>query len=118
MFKDTKALVNKLVDSATEPITTFDATMKDNPELIVPLAALHTSVIVASIAATTAVICGFQQVRIAKEQTKQIRTKAMLAGHGKHHPGCQHGGCRHHQHGGPKMLAQHHHGRRQAPEAE
>ncbi len=98
MFKETKALMDKFIETTTAPIATFDQTLKDNPDLVLPLAALHASVIVAGIAATTAVICGHQQVRIAKEQTKQIRIKAMLEGHGRH----RHGGCHHHK--GPHAL--------------
>ncbi|WP_461214957.1 hypothetical protein [Lacticaseibacillus sp. GG6-2] len=114
MFKDTKALITKVVDTTTEPIETFDQTVRDNPELVLPLAALHASVVVASIAAATAVICGAQQVRIAKEQTKQIRAKAMLEFHGKHHPGGHHGGCHGghhvHHHDGPHDGFHEHHG--------
>lgn len=110
MFKDTKALITKVVDTTTAPIETFDQTVRDNPELVFPLAALHAGVIVASIAAATAVICGQQQVRIAKEQTKQIRLRAMLEFHGKHHPRGHHGG-HHGDHHGDHHDGQHeHHG--------
>lgn len=132
MFKDTKAVVSKLVDTATEPITTFDRTLQDQPELIIPLAVLHTSLLVAGIAAGAAIIRGHQAVVIAKEQTKQIRAQAQLGGRGHHHGGCKHGHCQHgeghcHHHGqfehGPHAHGDHGphghgHGRHQhAPEA-
>ncbi|MCI1985181.1 MAG: hypothetical protein LKJ69_03290 [Lactobacillus sp.] len=102
MFKDTKAIVSKLVNTASEPITTFDTTLRDQPELIVPLAVLHTSLLVAGIAAGAAIIRGHQAVVIAKEQTKQIKAQAQLGGRGHHHGGCHHGHCHHEDdHGRP-----------------
>ncbi|KRL43337.1 hypothetical protein [Lacticaseibacillus manihotivorans] len=109
MFKDAKQIANKIVDATTGPLNTFDQTVSENPDLIMPLAALHASIVALSIAGAVAVIRGHQEVRIAKEQTKQIRMKAMLEFHGKHHPRCRHGhhgkpGMHHHN---PRMLAQH-----------
>ena len=97
MFKDAKQIANKLVDATTGPLNTFDQTVSDNPDLIMPLAALHASIVALSIAGSVAIIRGHQEVRIAKEQTKQIRMKAMLEFHGKH-PHCHHG-----HHGKPGM---------------
>lgn len=123
MFKDAKEIANKLVDATTGPMNTFDQTVSENPDLIMPLAALHASIIALSIAGTVAIIRGHQEVRIAKEQTKQVRMRAMLEFHRKHFGGHHghhghHGEFDHHDHHGkpgmplhrphnPHYLAQH-----------
>mgnify|MGYP000911680738 CR=1 FL=1 len=58
MFKDTKALVNKLADTASEPLHTFDNTIKENPDLVIPLAVIHVVPIALMIIGTTQVILG------------------------------------------------------------
>lgn len=85
MFKETKAIAKQFVETAQEPIHTFDNMLKDDPELVIPLAIIHTVPVALMIIGTTQIIIGHQKLRAEKERTKQIRLKAML-----HH------GCRHH----------------------
>ncbi|WP_390407705.1 hypothetical protein [Lacticaseibacillus jixiensis] len=112
MFKDVKDTVLHVVDTVNAPITSFDEMMRENPDLLLPLAVVHASLCIAGIAGTVAVIRGHQQVRIAKEQTKQVRMRAFAEFQGRHpHPpfGHGHGGHHHggHQHA-PRPISQMH----------
>lgn len=95
MFKDTKAIVNKIVDTAAAPIETFDAQLREHPNELIPLAVIHLVPIAMTIAGTVVIIRGAQRVRIEKERTKQAKLNAMRRGcrHGHGHP---HGGPVHH----------------------
>ncbi|WP_203623542.1 MULTISPECIES: hypothetical protein [unclassified Lacticaseibacillus] len=102
MFKDTKALVKQIADTASEPLHTFDNTIKENPDLVIPLAVIHVVPIALMIIGTTQVILGHQKLKAEKERTKQAKLRAMMPHHGPH--------CgRHH---GPKppmkLMAAHH----------
>lgn len=107
MFKDAKAFANKIVDNVSEPIQTFDGIIKDDPEMIIPLAVIHLVPVALSIAGAVVIIRGHQQLKIEKERTKQVKIKA-AAGVGKHHG--HHGP---HGHGprlhGPQMRRLAHH---------
>lgn len=89
MFKETKAIAKQFVETAQEPIHTFDNMLKDDPELVIPLAIIHTVPVALMIIGTTQIIIGHQKLRAEKERTKQIRLKAML----HHVPAPPRGGC-------------------------
>ncbi|MFD1392578.1 hypothetical protein ACFQ3L_03115 [Lacticaseibacillus jixianensis] len=84
MFKDTKALVNKIADTAAEPVHTFNSMLQEDPELLIPLAVIHVVPIALMIVGTTQIILGRQKLKAEKERTKQAKLRAMIAGHGPH----------------------------------
>lgn len=84
MFKDTKALVNKIADTASEPLHTFDSMLKDDPDLLIPLAVIHVVPIALVIVGTTQIILGHQKLKAEKERTKQAKLHAMMGHHGPH----------------------------------
>ncbi|WP_125703932.1 hypothetical protein [Lacticaseibacillus daqingensis] len=107
MFKDTKALVKQLADTAQEPLHTFDEVIKAKPEVLVALAALHVIPIALAIVGTTEIITTHQQLKMEKERTKQVKLRANLGcGHHRHHP--HHGPDGHRPHGprAPRLLAE------------
>lgn len=84
MFKDTKAFVDQLADATTGSIQSFDQTVKDNPELIVPLAVVHVIPIALSIAGVVVLLRGHEQIIIEKEKTRRVRMRFMMKHHGHH----------------------------------
>lgn len=92
MFKDVKTIVNKVVDTAAGPIETFDQSLREHPEELIPLAVIHLIPVALTIVGTVVVIRGGQQVCIEKERTKQAKLRAAHGCHHGHHgPRSPHG---------------------------
>ncbi|WP_225046782.1 hypothetical protein [Lacticaseibacillus kribbianus] len=121
MFKTSK----EFVKSATEAATAFNDTIKDDPEILIPLALVHVIPIALTIVGGTQICLMHQRLKIEREHTKQVRLRAELGRgpHGGEHGGCKHGDCPHCKHHEPaagphpKALAdaptkphKHHHG--------
>lgn len=88
MFKTTKALANKVVDTAAGPIEAFDAAIDKQPELLVPLALVTVLPIALAIIGTTEIVVGRQKLKAERERTRQLKLRLAAK--------------RHHHHGGPR----------------
>ncbi|WP_262316496.1 hypothetical protein [Lacticaseibacillus parakribbianus] len=91
MFKTSK----EFIKSATQAATAFNDTIKNDPEILVPLALVHVIPIALTIVGGTQICLMHQRLKIEREHTKQVRLRAEL--HRGHCEAGKGGHCQHHE---------------------